>query len=1662
MTAAADRSRNQQDYYATFLMTNVLPQPPSESYTKGSQWTKLEEYLREKLVKKHDKEVYIVEGRDGQAIDSSGNPLLLNNKISVPESVWKVVLVLDRPGQGIYDVTKDTLAFGIYLPNTLDANGKGQDPNNDWTQNFTLNGKTFGLFNVEQLENLTGYNFLSNIPTEIQKAIEKRSVADIRTRINIIEPAPLMAATGKEVLPHTVRTFFDSTIGHGSMPNNIEPAAETRPIEIAVSEVSISQISMLKVTNLSTDENSTDCFRLAQVSPSQISSSQSGVIQVGGEQISIPENSFYQTSPTQISTEQIRFSQISPTYIDIFKISSPQANTLQVSTFKTSNQTTNPISFTHFADDSQQFNPIKVTLPSFITLQQFISSNSPNHNSTSNLVSNINNSSLASNNSPALLNGDFDIANPNDPNYGWNRRGAATTLNSKAILTEESSFNSNFTQTFIIPEGAKTLQFTLTATELGHSELAPPDAFEVALLEANTLTPLVGTSTGLSQTDSFFNLQANDTPYFSNFVKINNPTSSGRTIEVDISHLTPGTLATLYFDLLGFGKRDSRIEIERIRILSDSGEIAPDANDDTATTPQGQSIILNVLANDSDADGTIDPSTLQLVTSPNNGTLILNSNRTFTYTPNKGFVGTDNFTYTIQDNDGLTSLPAVVTLNVTNLPPVIDEIEIEDSITEGTKTTLSAIATDPGNDSLTYTWNLGDGTILSGQQIEHTFIDNGIYTATITVTDVHGASSTKTFNLVVNNSAPIVEAGVDLTINEGQSITLEGNFSDLGLNDTHTITWDFGDGNTVSGLLNPSHTYTQNGTYTATLTVSDRDGATQSDTLTVTVKNVAPTITAIIGETSINQGETAYLSATAFDPGNDPLTYRWDFGDGSQPVNGQNLTYTLTQSGTYELILTVTDSEGASTTQTRTITVNNLAPVINKLENTIANEGEITYFSAGASDPGNDPLTYTWDFGDGSQLVNGQNVTHTFINSGNSNVTLTVSDQYGASTSQTLDLTINNLAPTITQVQGNTNLDEGETAYFSSIASDPGNDPISYIWNFGDGSEPVSGDSVSHQFINNGIYLITLTALDSENAATTQTRSITVNNIAPTVEAGENQTIYLNETITFNGSFSDPGLNDTHTLTWDFGDGTSSTNALNPTHFFTVEGTYHVRFTVIDDFGATSSDSLTVTVKKLPTISVSDVTITESDTNNSTALFTVNLSEASTRPITVNYTTVDGTAKKSLDYLAGSSTLTFAPGQTTQTIAVSILGDLLDEADENFTLELSQSSNATLVKSQGVATIIDNDASPSLRINDLTLTEGNNGTTTATFTVNLSAASGQTVTVNYGTANGTAIAGNDYTAPNGTLTFNPGQTTQTISVQVNGDLLPEANETFFVNLSNPTNATIADSMGVGTIIDNDPAVLPFTIKAEGTVTINGSSDFDGDPLNLNDDARIYAGRGFTINGNPTLPVRRDVLGNPIRDASGKLVLIDRAVAVAPGYNVVNANTNLYANLLPPQVIEPQTVVVPTYTSIREQEIARRIPTSTPTVTFNVQNNPLNTAADWATRFPRGGTATQPTVVRVINGSLNIPANVTLSNLVITIEQGDLNFNGNGHTLNNVMILTNNGNINLSGVQANNVSLFASGSIQMNSNARFSGSSLLANANSNGTINFNGSTIEVAI
>ena len=223
-----------------------------------------------------------------------------------------------------------------------------------------------------------------------------------------------------------------------------------------------------------------------------------------------------------------------------------------------------------------------------------------------------------------------------------------------------------------------------------------------------------------------------------------------------------------------------------------------------------------------------------------------------------------------------------------------------------------------------------------------------------------------------------------------------------------------------------------------------------------------------------------------------------------------------------------------------------------------------------------------------------------------------------------------------------------------------------------------------------------------------------------------------------------------------------------------------------------------------PGLSVNDVSLTEGQEGSNDILFTVTLSAVSDEIVTVDYTTEDDTATAGVDYTATNGTLTFAPGETIKTVEVAVNGDRLYESNENFSLKLSNASNANLEDFQGIGTIIDDDvAPPGLTINNVSVTEGNEGATSAQLTVTLDAVSDQTITVDYSTEDGSATAGQDYVAKSETLTITPGETTKTIDFVINGDTVSESNETFKVNLRNANNAQILDNQGIVTILNDE-------------------------------------------------------------------------------------------------------------------------------------------------------------------------------------------------------------------------------------------------------------------
>jgi hypothetical protein len=255
-----------------------------------------------------------------------------------------------------------------------------------------------------------------------------------------------------------------------------------------------------------------------------------------------------------------------------------------------------------------------------------------------------------------------------------------------------------------------------------------------------------------------------------------------------------------------------------------------------------------------------------------------------------------------------------------------------------------------------------------------------------------------------------------------------------------------------------------------------------------------------------------------------------------------------------------------------------------------------------------------------------------------------------------------------------------------------------------------------------------------------------------------------------------------------------------------------------------------------PVLSVVGLSVNEGNIGTTNVVVTVNLNMAIGQTVTVNYQSFAMTATSGVDFQPVSGTLTFAPGVTSQTVSVSIIGDVIAEQNETFRIGLSNSVNAAIsVGSNPPLILILDDDVPVISVNDVGVIEGTSGTTNAVFTLSLSGQSSQPVSVNFATADGTATAGLDYQSASGTVVFNIGETSKTVTVLVNGDMVDEPLETFFLNLTGPVNGTIGDAQGVATIGTANSAGVKFSsssynaLESDHAVQINviRSGDLSG-------------------------------------------------------------------------------------------------------------------------------------------------------------------------------------------------------------------------------------------
>ena len=531
--------------------------------------------------------------------------------------------------------------------------------------------------------------------------------------------------------------------------------------------------------------------------------------------------------------------------------------------------------------------------------------------------------------------------------------------------------------------------------------------------------------------------------------------------------------------------------------------------------------------------------------------------------------GVYDLTLEVTDSNG-DMVTANSKLTVSNVAPVATINPIAVNIDEGDQVDFTGLFSDVGTaDIVSIEWDLGNGDIATDTLSASTTYENeGIYTVTFTATDDDGGSDTATLNVTVNNVAPIfISATLPNSIREGEAGIYSAVFTDPGVNDILTYTWNFGDGTGDFVGQDVSHTYTASGTYSVVLTVNDGTESVQAFESAI-VTDAPPVITEVSIPESGNEGQSLSFSALATDISSTNLTYTWNFGDDTGTFTGSQLTHTFSDSGTYDIILTVIDEQSNVTIYpTTTIEIANLAPTITELTGpTSASEGDPLSFSGTATDPGGDAITYSWEI-NGIEAGTGQTLNQTFADQGVYTITLTAEDDEQASSSQTLILVVENEAPTISVQDSLVSVNEGQTATNSVTFGDVGstdtltlNPSIGSITNDGNGNWTwnylTDGADVSQT--------VTLTVSDGEASSSVEFE-MDVINLAPVLQAEDLLTIVVNEgdTATKSGTFSDISP-DIVSLEADLGDLTIDT----------VNGTWSWTYLTTDG----SDESATVTI----------------------------------------------------------------------------------------------------------------------------------------------------------------------------------------------------------------------------------------------------------------------------------------------------------------------------------------------------------------------------------------------------------------------------------------------------------------------------------------------------
>lgn len=507
----------------------------------------------------------------------------------------------------------------------------------------------------------------------------------------------------------------------------------------------------------------------------------------------------------------------------------------------------------------------------------------------------------------------------------------------------------------------------------------------------------------------------------------------------------------------------------------------------------------------------------------------------------------------------------------------------------------------PADKSLSYLWDFGDGQTSRQPAVEHTYEKSGDYAVTLSVTGQgHSGCNTAVTSQVVRVNIPphaSFRGPEQACVNEPVIFDASGSYDDSGRE--LKFAWDFGDGTDAAGPKRATKVYTKGGNYKVVLNVDDNSATDCSSKTAEKMINVNEPPAADAGSEVIHKciqtevfedpGMTVVFDASASrDANDDPLSYFWDFGDGTSD-QGVRVSHRYAQLGYYDVKLIVKDGtrSGCGTDVDFVSVKFDQAPRAEAGDEVSVCVGEQVVFDGTNSYVHTKgTLSAQWDFGDG-QTADTLKATHRYQEAGRYEAALTVKNQLNPACAPSRDtrLVKVNSQPTVKITAADSGC-VGETIHFETSGYDTDGDPLEYYWSFGDGSITKGGTHVSHRYAHGGDYRVSVIVDDEQKTAcSTATAQVNVHiNTPPLADAGANLSCCTGKKTAFDASASLDPDGDRLTYRWDFGDGTKAEGAVVD-HTYNQSGSFEVTLTVDDNSGTAcsrSTDGFTALVNAPP------------------------------------------------------------------------------------------------------------------------------------------------------------------------------------------------------------------------------------------------------------------------------------------------------------------------------------------------------------------------------------------------------------------------------------------------------------------------------------------------